>query len=329
MKTERTTWPIACLLIASFLSLIQPGRFAIAQEAGASATPSSGSSLQQYRIWPGDVLVVRVFAHPELTQEVVVDERGMIRLLQIAEEVRAACRTTAELRVEIASLYRPQGNYHIYVAVKESKSPPVIITGGVRAPNRFQLRRGVRLAEVLALAGGTTENARGEIVITRSPAFLCDATQTGGARKEPQVVSIKALTSGDESANPFIQPGDRIDVPEVGRVYVVGMVTNPLTLLMIAPLTVSQAIARAGGLRRSSASERVHICRQTDGGTKVKSIFVDLKEMREKRAEDTLLEDDDVVYVPARTGGIVGPPYCYPRPKRVVPDTLPPGKTIY
>lgn len=322
------------LLLFSLLLLIALGQIAQGQQPGDSNPQStaektapdalsSSISIQKYRIWPGDILDVRVFAHPELTLSVTVDARGMIRLPQIAEEIQAACRTEKELRDEVVSRYKPQGNYQIFLRVREYKATPVIIKGGVVAPRSLELRRRMRLIEALAMAGGTTENATGEIRIKRSQAFTCEmpAPQRDGV--EEKIVDVKDLMRGDESANLYLQPGDTITVSESDKVYVAGSVRRPTVLRMKTPLTVSQAIASAGGIQ-GARIERVQVCRQINKGSEVKIIDVS-----KGKAQDTLLQDEDVVYVSSEGGMGGGPPFCYPRPKKDAPDAFMPRRPIY
>lgn len=294
----------------------------------SNALPSTSVSNQKYRIWPGDVLDVRVFDHPELSHTGAVDALGMIRLPQIAEEIQAACRTESELAAEIVARYKPQGRYHVYVRIIESKAPPVTIRGGVPAPQSFHLRRPLRLMEALALAGGTTDSASGEIRIKRSQALSCEISAPEWNGKEEKIIYVKDLMRGEESANPYLQPGDIITVSEVDKVYVAGSVLMQTTLRLRMPLTVSQAIAKAGGILPSVKSERVQICRQINGGSEVKIINVELREVRKGKAQDMLLQAEDVVYVPLESG-IGGPPFCYPRPKKDVPEVILPKRPIY
>lgn len=67
---------------------------------------------KQYQLMSGDVLSVRVFGHPELSSEVIIDGRGMINLPFI-DEMKATGQTVDELRGAISLSYekllrRPQ-----------------------------------------------------------------------------------------------------------------------------------------------------------------------------------------------------------------------------
>src|SRR4051812_20306497 len=67
----------------------QAGTDPATQVATAKATEDD-----RYRIGPGDVLEVRLVKAPELSREAVrVDQRGMIRMPMLENDIRAACLT--------------------------------------------------------------------------------------------------------------------------------------------------------------------------------------------------------------------------------------------
>ena len=103
---------------------------------------------------------------------------------------------------------------------------------------------------------------------------------------------------GMAEANPFLQPGDVISVPQADQVFVIGNVLRPTSIAMKEPLTVSKAIAMAGGTAPSTKRDKVRIIRQTPGSTAKKEIVVDLTAIEKNKAEDVALLANDVVDVP-------------------------------
>ena len=91
--------------------------------------------------------------------------------------------------------------------------PSVSVKGAVCTPMRVELRRRVRLLEVLAMAGGTTEYAKGKIQIERVSSIPANKTS-----KKPSIsiisVCISDLLRGETKANPYLLPGDVITVLE-------------------------------------------------------------------------------------------------------------------
>jgi protein involved in polysaccharide export with SLBB domain len=64
------------------------------------------------------------------------------------------------------------------------------------------------------------------------------------------------------------------------------------------PITVSRAIAYAGGTAPSTKKDKVRIIRQTPGSTTKQEIFVDLGAIEKRKAEDVALLANDIVDVP-------------------------------
>jgi len=116
---------LAVLILASVISVTAQTPSAPVAAVAASADD------KRYRIGPGDVLEIRVLKAPELSREAVrVDQRGMIRMPMITNEISAACLTEAELQEKIATLYLEyKRNPIVDVFVKEYQSQPVSIVG--------------------------------------------------------------------------------------------------------------------------------------------------------------------------------------------------------
>jgi polysaccharide export outer membrane protein len=271
-----------------------------------STTSNTAKPDDRYRIGAGDLLDIRILNRPQLSRDAIrVDGRGMIRMPFFEKEIQAACRTESELAVEIAAGYlKYLKNPQVDVFVKEYNSQPVAVIGAVNTPGRFQLQRRVRLLELLTFAGGPAERAGRNIQVVHAATIpLCTAAN---APEDPaEGLSLYALTEtlrGDESANPYVQAGDVITLPDAEQIYVVGNVLKPSAFALKEPITVSRAIAMAGGVMPDTKSDRVRIVRQMPGSTVKTEIYVDLKAIDKRQAEDVTLLSNDIVDVPASSG---------------------------
>lgn len=298
------------------------------QQSAPTAAPTAEAQrpADQYRIGPRDVLSIRVAA-PDIIQQfsaesLEVNECGMIPLLSVQNEeqneVRAAGLTTGELQERLRKFYtKYKRNPQVVVKVREYNSQPVAINGAVVKPGQFQLRRPVRLLELLQFyAGGPTERSGGSIQIARVPAFgMCEpaaaaevaAAQTPAAEDDslPSFLNFKLedTMKADERSNPYLQPGDVITLPEAKEAYVVGNVLRPGPVaLKDERLTVSRAIAMVGGMMPDTKKEKVRIIRQEAGGAGSREIFVDLKAIDKHQAEDVALMPNDIIDVPVSGG---------------------------
>ena len=270
-----------------------------ASKAQTAPTPNEED---RYRIGPGDVLDIRILNRPNLSREAVrVEGNGVIRMPLIDDEIKAACKTEGELAKEIAERYtkfyrKPQ----VDVFIKEYHSRQVAVIGAVNEQSRFELQRRVRLLELLTYAKGTSPKAGQTINIVHAPRpQVCQ--QTEATTEEARAFSSYKLSDtlqGDPRANPYVEPGDIITVPEANLVYVVGNVFTPLTIPLKEPITLSRAVAMAGGVKQDSEKDHVRIVRQEPGASTSREIVVDLTAIEKKRAVDIALMPNDIIDVP-------------------------------
>src|SRR5262245_51056315 len=219
--------------------------------------PSNGTTstlaeqpAERYRIGPGDVLDVRVYNRPQLSRDSVrVEGNGMIRMPLIEGEILAACKTEGELAKEISTRYaRYYRNLPVDVFIKEYHAREVALLGAVNEQGRYQMQRRIRLLELLTFAKGPSDRAGQTINIVRAPRKdIC--APAGQVQTEGNFITLRLNDTlrGEESANPYVEPGDIVTIPEAEQVYVVGNVYSPKSLPLKDPITVSRAIAMAGG----------------------------------------------------------------------------------
>ncbi len=271
-----------------------------------SVMESSSQSGDRYRIGPGDVLDIRIYNRPQLSRDAVrVEGNGMIRMPLIEAEIPAACKTEGELSREISTRYAKfYRNLPVDVFIKEYHAREVALIGAVNEQGRYQMQRRIRLLELLTYAKGISDKAGQTINIIRSPQSEMCESASGSRKNEGGFISLRLNDTmrGEEKANPYVQAGDIVTVPEADQVYVVGNVYNPKALPLKEPITVSRAIAMAGGPLRDSKTERVHIMRQADGSVAQSEFYVNLKSITRKEADDVLLRPNDIVEVPESTG---------------------------
>ncbi len=282
-----------------------------AQQPTAAVTPSQsviqpnpGTEDDRYRIGPGDVLDIRVYNRPNLSREGVrVEGNGMFRMPLIETEIQAACKTEGEIAKELSTLYSKfYRNLQVDVFIKEYHSKQVAIIGSVNEQSRFELQRRVRLLELLTYARGPSSKAGQTINIVHSTApSLCRVNNND----EIAAFSSYKLSDtmiGDPKANPYLESGDIVTVPEADQIYVVGNVYTPLTIPLKEPITLSRAIAMAGGTKQDTKKDKIRIVRQEPGSLAKKEMIVDLSAIEKKQAEDVALAPNDIIDVPLSTG---------------------------
>jgi polysaccharide export outer membrane protein len=332
----KTLLTAACLLVPAFVfgqQTEQPAKEAPATAKATNATSApvslNANDDDRYRIGPGDVLDIRILNRPNLSREAVrVEGSGMIRMPLIDTEIQAACKTEGELAREIAQRYlkfykQPQ----VDVFIKEYHSRQVAVIGAVNEQSRFELQRRIRLLELLTYAKGPSPKAGQTINIVHAPqSQVCRQTDANDDTKAFASYKLSETLTGDPRSNPYVEPGDIITLPEANQVYVVGNVFTPLTIPLKEPITLSRAVAMAGGVKQDSKKDKVRIVRQEPGMTTSKEIVVDLTAIEKKRAEDIALMPNDIIDVPTSASksflrsllGTVAPSIAQ-LPVRVVP----------
>ncbi|HZI87039.1 MAG TPA: polysaccharide biosynthesis/export family protein [Pyrinomonadaceae bacterium] len=276
---------------------------AAGQPVAASGVPTERD--ERYRIGPGDILDIRILNRANLSRESVrVEGNGMIRMPLIETEIQAACQTEGELAKEIANRYlKFYRNPQVDVFIKGYHSRQVAIIGAVNDQSRFELQRRIRLLELLTYAKGPSAKAGQTINVVHSPqAWSCSKP---GAEETATAFSSYKLSdtlTGLRSANPYLEAGDIVTIPEADQVYVVGNVFSPLTIPLKEPITLSRAIAMAGGVKQDAKKDKIRVVRQEPGSSTKKEIIVNLSAIEKQRAEDIALMANDIVEVQTSEG---------------------------
>jgi protein involved in polysaccharide export with SLBB domain len=177
----------------------------------------------------------------------------------------------------------------------------VSIYGAVRNPGEFELREQMTLADLLLQAGGATEDAYLEEVevsrIHREP-------RSGGATTEILKVPLGQDYLAHGQGNVELMPFDNVFVREQPEyelqrnVSVSGEVVFPGVYTLQHPQeTVSEVIARAGGLTPTAFPKGFAMYRSKDG---IGTVALDLERaLKNRRSKDNVtLFAGDSLYVP-------------------------------
>jgi polysaccharide export outer membrane protein len=160
----------------------------------------------------------------------------------------------------------------------------------------------VRLLELLTYAKGPSPKAGQTINVVHStaPSFCQKANDDEISAFASYRLSDTLL--GEPKANPYLEAGDIVTLPDADQVYVVGNVVMPLTIPLKEPITVSRAIAMAGGTRQDTKKDKIRIVRQEPGAQTKKEMLIDLSAIEKRQAEDIQLQPNDIVDVPTSAG---------------------------
>jgi len=273
---------------------------------GSTAGSVDSQGIRRYLLGPGDVIDVRVFGQPDLSSVAEIDAEGNVSSLPFLETPnRALCRTEKDVQKDVALAYAKYiKNPQVSVLIKERKSrQPATISGAIRNPMQVLMMREVRLHELVTKAGGVTERASGTIEIMHTEPPMCPAdgsvfqkaTLSEKGSFGIAIYRINDLKAGKEEADPVIWPGDVVRVTEGDPVYVTGMVISPRELVIREKLTLSHAIAMAGGPQRMAKTNEIHILRQKEGGQD--DLKYNYDAIRKGKEPDVELKPFDIIEV--------------------------------
>lgn len=255
----------------------------------ARAAQVSGFPPESLVIGPGDLLKVSVLREPELTQQVRVQDSGIV-VLPLIGKIKVGGDSTPEADARIEKAY-VEGQFlkepQVTVTILKFATQTVSILGQVAHPGTVTITTPRSLLDVLAMAGGLTVDADRHITIER-----------GGAWGEQIRVFLPNNAQADLRADVFVDPGDRILVPKAGIVYVLGDVGRPGGYVMQdnSSLTVLQALALASGANKTAAQKHARLLRKGKAGYTEQPIR--LLAMERGKSPNMELQADDILYIP-------------------------------
>jgi len=258
-----------------------------------AAQPSSSDAFptQALLLDAGDLVDVRVFDTPELSEKLRVDDRGQITLpvggsVFVKDLTAAQAQTAIEDRFHRNHILRDP---HVEVFVIEYVTHGATVTGEVKAPGVFPWQGRHTVLDFISLAGGVTASASKTVTVSR--------------KNREQVITFQLSNSMQviSGADLDVRPGDRIMVTRAGVVYVVGDVGRPGGYLIESrsDVTVLQALALAQGINKTAKYDAKLIRTSASGRTEAD---LPLKKILANQAPDPKLEDGDILFVPVSGG---------------------------
>jgi polysaccharide export outer membrane protein len=277
------------------------------------------SAEEDYRIGPRDVIEIKIDDADELSRTYEIAADGTF-LMSYVQRIKAEGRTPDELARFIEDKLR--GGYlkdpHVSVYVRQFNSHTFFVQGSVARPGAYQIEGRPSLFKLLTVAGGLLDNSGTAAFIFRplkgKQSASTDAQSPGqpssaGNDAEPdpteeytvKAVNIVGLMKGRLDQNVFLEAGDTVSIPKADVFFVTGEVKSPGGFPLGDGTTLRQAIALSQGTTLNAKGGDTIIMRTDSSGKRVE-IKADLPAIMKNRADDIVLEANDVVIVPNSRG---------------------------
>lgn len=281
-KMIRSRLLVAALCAAATLT----GQHAFAADAPITIAMPQPAASQKVQLGPGDQVRVDFFGLPDLTANSTVGEDGAIRLPLLPNPVKVVGMSPTEAAKVIESEYLREDllvDPHAQVTVMSSSSQRVSVIGEVRTPGRYLIESNTTVLDLIALAGGLTDKASDIVSVLRPDA--------SGKTQAIEVDTRSLLSSAGKGTLDVqaVRGGDSIVVPKA-TFLINGEVKQPGEFRIESGMTVSQAVARAGGVTPLGSESRIEIERRVEGG-KIVTI---------KAKKGTRIESGDIIKVKER-----------------------------
>ena len=244
---------------------------------------------------PGDVLSIQTIStDTETFDGIVVDERGFIHI-PLAGDIEVGGMTLVSAAGQIeGALRRFNSVVRVGLRIAAPNGHMATVLGAVGDPGRIPLSPGMRVADVLAAAGGPGPSVEPE-------GESAPQADLGGARlirNGAQIpISFQKALEGDPRHNIRVQPGDHLYVPFArGRtITVLGSVSAPGVFAYRRNVRLTEVLARAGGLDSAGDRTDVHIVRGSL--ERPQAYRASLRAIINGNRSDVVLAPGDVVYV--------------------------------
>jgi len=217
-----------------------------------------------YRLGPGDQLVLILTGEVELAHALDVAREGFVVIPQVGQLSVAGLTMTQLENLLYSRLSRSYSGVRrgadaptrFSISVTKLRTIQVFVTGAVARPASYRVSSAATAMTALYAAGGPTEAGTLRNIVVRR-----------GGRVVASLDAYDYLLRGENGNDPRLENGDLVFVaPHGPRVRVAGEVIRPATYELKAGEGVRDAIVAAGGFRPTALTSRVLVSRIIPGG---------------------------------------------------------------
>jgi polysaccharide export outer membrane protein len=161
-------------------------------------------------IGPEDMLQISIWKNESMSRTLPVRPDGKIST-PLVEDMVAVGKSPAQLARDVEKVlseYVRSPTVNVIVATAASALSQIKVIGQVKVPQSVPYRDGLRVLDVILLAGGVTDFA------APNRAKVVRAAVNNGKPKEERVKLGDLMEKGDMKQNLLLGPGDALVVPQ-------------------------------------------------------------------------------------------------------------------
>ncbi len=281
-----------------------------ATESDTSQTAPNPGLNRSETVGPEDTITILALNAEEISKSWRISASGELNLPMVGR-IHAAGMTVDQLEREVSSrLRRFIRDPQVTLYVSEFRSHPVVVGGAVDKPGVLLLPGPTPLFNVLVQAGGPKDPGQ-SVTVTRTldhgPIPDPAATISPDGSESVLKLPLQEVMSGQgRDARFVVQAYDVVTVSDNDKpqkmVYVIGEVTRQGSIELVHQnsVSVTRAIALAGGMTRTASAKKVAIRHTPPGGGEVTLSYVNVKDILAGKNRDPLLAEGDMLIIPAK-----------------------------
>ncbi len=237
-----------------------------------------------YELGAGDTIRLDVLGVADMSGTFPVAVDGSIEIpsagrVVVAGFTVAAAKEQVEARLRDGYVREPQ----VVLSVVQITSKILKVTGGVVAPGEYPMTAAhMRVSDILVRSGGLVDSSTPRAELWRV---------VGGARTVI-VVDLERVSKGESTADIEMLAGDTLQVPAPEQIYVDGSVQKPGSYVFHPGMTLSTAVAAAGGASGTALTAKVKLIRGDE------QVIINLRKIIKGQVSDVALKPGDHVYIP-------------------------------
>lgn len=225
---------------------------------------------RNYRLGPGDEVIIDIFGAAQQTIRQTISPEGSINVEYLGP-VYLNGMTVEEantyLRKKLSSIYAGLGRSgqtgtNMRLTLGQIRSIQINVLGDVRNPGTYSISSFATVLHALYQAGGIVE-----------PGSLRNISVSRGGKTVGHADVYDFLTTGSRESDIRLEDGDVILVtPYTEMVKISGMVKRPMYFEMKPGETLANLISYAGGFANGANTDNVSIVRQSGKSFEVKTL---------------------------------------------------------